>query len=301
MLKKLARRLPFINKIITQRDYYQREFEKYKVWVPPGHFYSPVVSVEEFDAYKDQLYRNRTLQGINLNEERQKKLCEQFAAYYSQASYPETSQAGFRYYYGNNFFRYFDALTLYNFIRLFNPKRIIEVGSGYSSAVILDTNERFCDNQIQLTFIEPYPERLQSLLKATDKIQLIENKLQNVDKTLFYQLEENDILFIDSTHVSKPGSDVNTLFFEILPLLKKGVFIHVHDIFFPFEYPEQWIYEGRTWNEIYLVRAFLQHNRDFSIQFFNSYVGTFYQEFLQKNMPLCLKDTGGSLWIRKEA
>lgn len=112
-------------------------------------------------------------------------------------------------------------------------------------------------------------------------------------------LKENDILFVDSTHVSKVGSDVNYLLFEILPRLNKGVYIHFHDIFYPFEYPKEWIYDGKAWNEDYILRAFLQYNDSFKIFFFNTFLESFFREKFTLEMPLCLKNTGGSLWIKK--
>ena len=120
----------------------------------------------------------------------------------------------------------------------------------------------FFDNEIQCTFIEPHPKLLKSLLKQGDleRIEIVPRPLQDVDLELFESLRANDILFIDSTHVAKIGSDVNRIFFEILPALATGVYVHFHDIFYPFEYPREWIYEGRAWNEAYMLRAFLMYN-----------------------------------------
>ena len=131
------------------------------------------------------------------------------------------------------------------------------MGSGYSSCVILDTNELFFNNNISCIFIEPYPQLQESLLKENDKdkIEIIPKRLQDVEVSKFSSLSSGDILFVDSTHVSKVDSDVNYIFFEILPSLTNGVYIHFHDIFYPFEYPKEWIYEGRAWNENYILRA----------------------------------------------
>jgi len=99
--------------------------------------------------------------------------------------------------------------------------------------------------------------------------------------------------------VSKLNSDVNRIFFDLLPSIKKGVLIHFHDIFWPFEYPKEWIREGRAWNEAYLLRAFLEFNDSYEIVFFVSYMHTFHTELLQEQMPLCLKNSGANIWIRK--
>ena len=116
---------------------------------------------------------------------------------------------------------------------------------------------------------------------------------------VFSRLRAGDVLFIDSSHVSKVGSDVNYIFFNILPALQTGVRIHFHDVFYPFEYPEQWILNGRSWSEAYLLRAFLQFNQTFEVELFPNHLIRFHPEFFQKHMPLCVKDPGGSIWIRK--
>ena len=123
--------------------------------------------------------------------------------------------------------------------------------------------------------------------------------VQNVPLAAFEELGDNDILFIDSSHVCKAGSDVNFLVFNVLPALAPGVVVHFHDIGWPFEYPLQWIADGRAWNEAYLLRAFLQYNRSFEILVFNSYAYRTFRSFFEKRMPLYLERPGGSLWLRK--
>ncbi|MEJ7708829.1 MAG: class I SAM-dependent methyltransferase [Pyrinomonadaceae bacterium] len=187
-------------------------------------------------------------------------------------------------------------------IRHLKPKRITEIGSGFSSCVMLDTNEVFFDNSISCTFIEPYPQLLISLMKEEDRKSaddVVASKLQDVDLSNFSALGKNDILFVDSTHISKVNSDVNYIFFELLPGLSSGVYIHFHDIFFPFEYPKEWIHQGRSWNEIYILRAFLQYNRSFKVALFNTFLEETHQEFFVKEMPLCMKNKGGSIWLQK--
>jgi hypothetical protein len=168
--------------------------------------------------------------------------------------------------------------------------------------VTLDTNELFFGGTIKISFIEPHPELLLSLINEPDKNKqrIISSRLQDVDLSEFASLEANDILFIDSTHVSKINSDVNRIFFDILPNLSSGVHVHFHDIFFPFEYPKDWVYEGRALNESYLLRAFLQYNNAFRIILMNTFMMRFHVPFFKEKMPLCLKDPGGSIWIRRE-
>ena len=130
-------------------------------------------------------------------------------------------------------------------------------------------------------------------------MELIRKKVQDVEPSRFDSLEEGDILFIDSSHVAKIGSDVNFLFFEILPRLAKGVLIHIHDVFVGFEYPLAWVAQGKAWNEMYVLRAFLQYNQSFKILAFNTFLEHFHQAEFQQHLPLCLKNTGGSIWLQK--
>lgn len=206
-----------------------------------------------------------------------------------------------RYYFLNGAYSYSDAVFLYCMIRKLNPKRIIEVGSGFSSCVTLDTNELYFNNQITCTFVEPYPALLKSLIKKNDNanIKIYESKLQDIPLDLFNELKANDILFIDSTHVTKFNSDVNYVIHKILPVLAEGVYIHFHDIFYPFEYPIEWLLEGRAWNEQYILRAFLEYNIKFKIVLFNTYLETIFPEKLKNRFPLIFKNTGGSIWIKK--
>ena len=166
---------------------------------------------------------------------------------------------------------------------------------------MLDTDELFFDRSIQFTFIEPQPQLLRSLLTEEDltRVAILETKVQEVDLDRFSELKANDILFVDSSHVSKVGSDVNHIFFKILPALQSGVFVHFHDVFYPFEYPLEWVYEGRAWNETYLMRAFLQYNNQFEIQLFNTFIDWFHKEKYFRDMPLVQKNTGGSIWLKK--
>jgi len=156
-------------------------------------------------------------------------------------------------------------------------------------------------NSINCIFIEPYPARLESLLKKKDReyVTIHQKKLQEVPIEVFKGLNENDILFIDSTHVAKFNSDVNYIFHEILPILAQGVYIHFHDVFYPFEYPQEWLLEGRAWNEQYMLRAFLEYNNNFKIVLFNTYLESMYESKIKNRFPLLYKNTGGSIWLRK--
>ncbi len=271
-------------------------------YFPPGHFYSPIPSMDEVRLNEEKIFNvARQISGIDLFERDQLELIKQFVPYYDQLIFTPVKTAGIRYHYDNPNYSYTDAIFLHCMIRHLNPKKIIEIGSGYSSCVMLDTNEFYLDNKISCTFIEPYPELLLSLLKEDDhdRSEIIQSKPQDIEIEKFSSLSEGDILFIDSTHVSKVGSDVNYIFFEILPFLKKGVYIHFHDIFYPFEYPKKLIYKGLAWNEDYILRAFLEYNNSYKVVLFSDFIATFYRDILEQYMPLCLKNTGCNIWLRK--
>ncbi len=276
---------------------------KHFLLTPPGHFHSPIPSLREIKEYEDTIFSapSKHLPGIDLNVEEQLRMLDELKQFYPTLPFGEHKQDNLRYYYENEAYSYADAIMLFCMIRHLKPKRIIEVGSGFSSCVTLDTNELFFDNRISCTFIDPYPQQLFTRIRHEDRERIIflPKKLQEVSLETFSRLEANDILFIDSTHVSKIHSDVNYLLFDILPSLQRGVYIHIHDIMYPFEYPPKWIFDGIAWNEAYILRAFLQYNNSFKIMLFNSYLAQFYRETLESQMPLCLKNPGGSIWLRK--
>ena len=300
----LATEVALLNQEKRVKNSKTRDMLKQAGFVPPGHFYSPIPNFEDIKRDECRIFGEVpvTVPGIDLNPADQMELLTRFIPYYQQMSFTPERQEGYRYYYENPAFSYSDAIVLHCLMRHVQPRRIIEVGSGFSSCMVLDTNERFFDNEIETTFIEPYPELLQSLLKEEDKsrVRILPTRLQDVDIAEFEVLEENDVLFVDSTHVSKIDSDVNRILFEILPRLNPGVYIHFHDIFYPFEYPAEWVLEGRAWNEIYILRAFLQFNRNFRPVLMNTYMEYFHPEFFEENLPLCMQNTGGSIWLRRE-
>jgi hypothetical protein len=154
-----------------------------------------------------------------------------------------------------------------------------------------------------LTFIEPFPDRLHSLLSAHDKSRatVLIQRVQEVPLSVFDQLEAQDVIFIDSSHVAKIGSDVTFILLRILPRLKPGVFVHFHDVFYPFSYPAGWIRQGRAWNETLFLRAFLLGNAQFQLTAFNSYAGYTFPEVFRDRLPVFSNNTGGSIWLKKVA
>lgn len=295
-----------INEINTYKkevENLKKKLEEYERFVPPGHFYSPIPDFKQIKSKEEELFKepSKFIEGIDLNEYRQIELLKEFSRFYSEQPFSKNKVEDSRYYFENEMYSYGDGIILYSMLRKLKPKRIIEIGSGYTSALMLDVNEMFFGNSIKFTFIDPYCERLKSLIRKNDSsnIELIEKEVQEVIIDKFKDLESGDILFIDSSHVSKINSDVNYEIFKILPNLKKGVYIHFHDIFYPFEYPKEWIYEGRAWNESYFIRCFLQYNYSFRIEYFTHYMSLYNKDMLKEFLPLTLKNHGASLWIKK--
>ncbi|AOW08846.1 class I SAM-dependent methyltransferase [Flavobacterium gilvum] len=291
----------FVNKLPYVRVLYKQSLNSAH---PNGHFYSPVISIEDIKKRETEIWKNVEIdgiQGVDLRTDEQIKLVKQFTQYYNEMPFKAEKQTNIRYQFENGYYSYTDGIILYSFIRHFKPKRIIEIGSGFSSAVMLDTNELFFKNQIDLTFIDPYSERLFSLMTEKDKqkIKVIESDVQLISLDVFRKLESGDILFVDSTHVTKTGSDVNYILFEILPILNSGVLIHFHDVFYPFEYPKEWVFRGFNWNEDYILKAFLMYNEKFEIKIFSEYLHKHHKNTFT-DLPLTYSNTGGNLWIEKK-
>ncbi len=294
----LLNKLPYIKGLYAEHLRFRKN-----ACFPPGHYYSSIVSVDEVRENETAIWKDSTsptLVDIDLNVAEQKEWIEKLTAYYNELPFKEMKVKGLRYYFENEMYAYTDGIVLYAMLRELKPQRIIEVGSGFSSALMLDVNQLFFSGGIQLTFIEPYPERLFNNITDRDRqsATILDKKIQEVDVSLFETLGAGDILFIDSTHVAKTGSDVNHIFFEILPRLKPGVWIHFHDIFYPFEYPKGWVYGGRNWNENYFLRVFLMNNRDYVIKLFPHYLHLHHEDVFAE-MPLAYKNKGGNIWLEK--
>ncbi|MFQ5447200.1 MAG: class I SAM-dependent methyltransferase [Saprospiraceae bacterium] len=268
----------------------------------PGHFYSPIPDLDEIKKREAEIYDfGRNIHGIGFNDEVQLDLLEKVRSHLPEAPWTFEKKDGLLYHYDNIYYTYSDALSLFGLMKSLRPKRIVEIGSGWSSAVMLDTNRLFLDSKTNLTFIEPFPERLLEVTGGGQCINLNKTTVQYASPDVFKSLEAGDFLFIDTSHVSKIGSDVDHILFEVLPVLKPGVYIHFHDIFYPFEYPKEWIYKGYAWNENYILRAFLMDNPHYEIAFMNTYLEYKYPEKLPEVLFTRYNNTvAGSIWLRKK-
>jgi hypothetical protein len=266
---------------------------------PNGHFYSPVVSQDDIGDGSRVWKRATENAGINFDFSRQRAFIEGtlrrwFPVYRRHFVRPPSDK---HFSHDNATFSWLDAPVLFAMLNQRRPRRMIEVGSGRSSMLAAETNLAFLDGLLDLTCIEPYPKAFLRDLKGVSR--LIERRVQDVALETFDALDAGDVLFIDSSHVSKTGSDLNHLVFEVLPRIKPGVLVHFHDIFLPKEYPRDWVLKiGLSWNEQYLVRALLMGSDVFEILFGCTYAEVMFPALLEQIIGNPGYG-GGSLWLRK--
>jgi Methyltransferase domain len=283
-------------------------WERHGFHVTPVHFNQPIPDTR---SLPETLWsRPSELVGVNMNEPRQCELLRSFSKFrdeYERFPTGPTKEHN-RFYLGNGLFDGIDALVAYCMVRHFQPRLIIEVGSGFSSLAMGEAASK--NGCAPIICIEPFPRDF--LRKGFPGLQtLIEKNVQEINLKFFSQLQSGDILFIDSSHTVKIGGDVNYLFLEVLPRLKPGVVVHVHDIFLPFEYRRDWVMdEFRFWSEQYLLQAFLSFNLEFEVLMANRYLAHKYRDDLKVTFanlanleaarPSSLRWVGGSFWMRRK-
>jgi hypothetical protein len=301
--EEIARLKDRVTAISQERDELKRILADAGPFAPPGHFYSPIPSLSDVEEHLDRLQRKSLLvelPAIRMDDGTQLEFLELLKPSYFQLPFQAGPVNGLLYQFDNPHFSYADGTALFCVLNYFRPQKLIEIGSGFSTCAILDTNRVSLGSRTQIISIEPHAKLLRSLIaKSHDSPTIIERKLQDTEPEVFDQLSAGDILFIDSTHICKAGSDVNYIIFEILPRIKSGVIVQIHDIHLAFEYPDVWLREGRAWNEAYLLRAFLEYNEHFRILLFLSYMQNAYEEWFRQNMPQTLLKKGGSFWMEK--
>ena len=249
------------------------------------HYYEPLPDFRSITA--EQLTRRREYPGIDFKWDDQLTLLNELTAYHDDLSTLEFN-------FDNGFFNGFDAAVYYSLVRHLKPQNIIEIGGGYSTQ--LAAKALRVNGIGRLTCIEPNPERLNG---AGQSVELIQKRVEEIDIAFFSRLNANDILFIDSSHTVKFGSDVCYEFLEILPRLAPGVWVHVHDIFFPHDYPAEWLLDRRmALNEQYLLEAFLSFNKQFQITLANYWLCLDHSD---QTARLWSNTGASSLWMKRVA
>ena len=227
--------------------------------IRPIHYYEPIPDFRSITS--EQLERRREFRSIDFGWDAQLQLLRDLSAFRI-----EFEAADFK----NDYFNGLDAAVFYSLIRHLRPRHVIEIGSGYSTRFAHKALTRNADGG-KLTCIEPHPEERLNGLRLS--VEVIQKRVEEIDVDFFSCLEANDILFIDSSHTVKFGSDVCYEFLEVLPTLRPGVWVHVHDIFFPHDYPAEWLLKRRlALNEQYLLEAFLSFNREFQVALSNHWL-----------------------------
>lgn len=281
-------------------------WERHGWHLTANHFYSVIPDTRELP---DTLFEQESeLPGIDMRDGAQLAFLEDAAARFGDelAALPRTQDAAAGgYFVDNGAFESVDAEVLYSHIRSSKPKRVLEIGSGWSTLLSLRAlaANRAEGHEGRLTAIEPYPHAfVRDAVEADEHAEMIDEQVQGLPLQLFSSLEAGDILFIDSSHVLRIGSDVQYEFLEILPRLQPGVLVHVHDIFLPGEYPRDWVFgaEHRFWNEQYLLHAYLIGNARTEVVWGSSWMHRRHPEALEKAIPSYDRQTRfpGSFWFR---
>jgi len=257
-----------------------------------SHYYEP-----QFDH--GPIDHSRSLPGIDWKVREQLALLDRLVYASELDDLPMQPTGSTSFYLRNSTFGPCDAEYWYQLLRAIKPRRIIEVGSGYSTLMarraldknLADDPSYRCEHTCIQPFEMPWLEQV--------NVRVVRQKVEDVDVAIFSQLQENDILFIDSSHIIRPHGDVLFEYLEVLPRLAQGVIVHIHDFFSPRNYPDRWLREEvRFWNEQYLVEAFLSHNKDWRILGALNYLVVHHYDRLKAVTPY-LENAAGSLYIQR--
>lgn len=264
-------------------------------------YYQPLINPKKY--LTKPLSDDRDLPGVDFNTEEQRALLAKFDYNEELLQIPLTSKSDIEYFYNNGAYGSGDGEYLYNMIRHFKPKRIIEIGSGLSTLMAQNAiKQNKADDaayHCQHICIEPYE---MPWLQKLD-IELRRELVEDVSFEEFQQLEENDILFIDSSHIIRPQGDVLFEYLQLLPRINKGVIVHIHDIFSPKDYPAEWVIkEHRLWNEQYLLEAFLTGSDSYRIIGALNYLSHHFKEEFSAKCPIYAQQPGrepAAFWMVK--
>lgn len=300
-------KIPFrlINRLLWLLQRNPEFGDKWGYYIRKFHYYDPLPNFSEIT--QKQVIIRRFSPAINWNLENQLKWVKCLSKYNTEIrDLKDEKTVDCKFNFFNDFYSELDAAIYYAMIRELKPTKIIEIGCGYSTQIasLAIAKNQQEEKPCELMCIEPYPEP--QLLEANLQVKLLVEQVETIDIKLFKQLSTGDILFIDSTHTVKFNSDVCREILEILPTLDTGVWIHFHDIFFPYDYPPQWLMERRlAWNEQYMLEAFLAYNSSFEISLTNHWLSVDYPQKVAQiwSGVLNWKDPYhhcSGLWLRKK-
>lgn len=279
-------------------------WQRLGVHVVETHYYQPIPDTRSLP--RSLWEKDQDPPGIDLREEHQVNTLSGFTSRWGEEFHQLAAKDGeWIFSIDNGMFGPVDAEIYYSFIRENKPTNIVEVGAGHSTLLASAAIERNLSEDpadtCTLTAIEPEPIQQLTSIQVT----LVRKKVEEIDPEFFQTLSENDILFIDSSHVSRIGGDVNHLLLEIVPRINLGVLVHFHDIFLPNEYPSDWVHRQHWFfTEQYLVQAFLAFNNSFELLWSSSLMASRHMDELRASIPSLAevpKAQPGSLWIRRVA
>jgi hypothetical protein len=272
-----------------------RLWERRGYHIIPNHFYYPVPDLATLaNSYRERI----PTPGLDLRPDFQRRLLEKtfprFAEEYNAFPVKPTSKPGFHL--DNDAFTGIDPAVYLSMIRWLRPKTILEIGSGHST--LLGAHAAEANGETRLICIDPYPRDF--VAQGIPKVSQILKPVESMDIAIFQQLQKDDILFVDSSHVVRTGGDLNFIVLEILPSLAKGVVVHFHDVYIPFEYPRELIFTNHFfWTEQYLLQAYLAENAHAEILFGTAYAVHEFPDLVRKTFPNALFWGGASFWLRK--
>jgi predicted O-methyltransferase YrrM len=262
------------------------------------HYYEPFITSDDL---RFPLDRPRALPGVNWNEAGQLAYLHKLRYAHELSNLGAASADPLDFRLGNDSFGSGDAEFLYQLIRERKPRRVFEIGSGHSTLLVRAAVRR---NSAELEgyackhlCIEPYEAPwLESAVSL-----VLRQRVEDVDMALFGELEADDVLFIDSSHIIRPQGDVVTEYLQILPALRPGVIVHIHDVFSPRDYPAEWVLERFwLWNEQYLLEALLSNSDTWEVVAGLNMLKHAHFEQLQRVCPyLTVEREPGSFYIRK--
>jgi len=299
------RSIRYVRYLILQSTF---EFwQRLGIHVTLMHYYRPIPDTRELRQRKGLWENKSELVGIEMNESDQLIFARKvFPSFKEEYEFPRReTRVPYEFYLDNPQFGPVDAEVAYSMVRHFLPKKIIEIGSGYSTYLMAKAcllNKERSGVETELHAIDPYPRG--TLVQGFPGLSsFTQEKAENIELSFYSQLDKGDILFIDTTHIVTTGGEVNCLFLEVLPRLRSGVIVHIHDIFLPREYPRDWVLRMRRfYTEQYLLQAFLVYNQSFKVLWCASYMHFHYPQELEAVFPnynhqLCWPS---SFWMQKE-
>ncbi len=269
----------------------------------PRNYYSPIPDLTQLPP---QIWERRSSAlGVELRVDAGMEMLEQeLAPYVGELDVPSEGpvEPG-TFFLHNEGFESVDAEVLYAMVRAFRPRRVIELGSGYSTLVINIAIKRNAEEGAVTahTAYDPYPREHVLGPSAPMPTEVLATPATEVPLSAFAELEANDVLFVDTTHTVKVGSDVNYVVLDVLPRLQPGVVVHFHDIFMPYEYPRVWFEQLQYyWAEQYLLQAFLSFNDAFEVLFPAHAAARAYPERMARVVPSFTPQVRpGSFWLRR--